>query len=334
MKLLNGFLLTLLLACPLMANCASIDDYAIEEDEFLKNLESMQKNEHQFRPKVEREEYISTERKKGWQDEVHEFWAMLKPDSPITEVDGKKQTFIVPKKIYVRVRKEKDNYKNYFLLNKENKVRYQTLKENLIAIENVANLQPAPKRFMEYGPPREYDAGDSQLLLKPYYALHFESLSDQGEKAQATRNELKVYYGWKIPVEFGLSVSLEKGTQTQSETSTEQVTFQSFYLGPMIRYLPYQSDNFILSLEGSFQKSMNYEKVYANSVDRYSSDVFEFGAESIFPTFIGQLTAGVHWRLIRSALDSSDDPTHAPRLDKSGQSAFAFSVGYGREFRW
>lgn len=334
MKILKGFFFTMLLASPVLAKSAPSDDYAIEEDEFLKNLELMQKKEHEFRPRPENIEEYNTDKKKGWRDEVLEFWAMLKPDTLITEVDGKKETFVVQKKVFIKVRIEKDNFAYYFILNKENKIRYKTLKTNIIPIENVANFQAAPKNFIEYGPPREYDAGDTKLQLKPYYTLHLESLSDQNEKARATRNEFKIYYGWRLPLEFGLSFSFQKGSYNQSEISSEQTVFQSFFIGPMIRYLPYRSNNLALSLEGSFQKSIGFQKSYSDTIDRYSVEAFEFGTEAIFPTFIGQLTTGLHWRLLRSSLETSTDQTHSPNSDKNGQSSFAFSVGYGREFEW
>ena len=304
------------------------------EDTLIKNLEKMQAKEHLYGPAPEQSEELNLNKRNVWADDSQDFWAMLKADSAITELEGKKQTFIVPQKIFVRAHKEKKNDKYYFLYNKENKILYKTAKDNIIAVEDVANLKPSPKSFSDYGPPREYDAGDTELLLKTYYALHFEAFTYENETARAFRNELKMYYGWKFPLEFGLSLSLQNGQQLQSETSPEAVPFQSFFIGPMIRYLPYKGDFVIVSLETSFQKSINHKKEFQSGADYYSSDVFEFGTESIFPTFLGQFTAGLHWRTIRNSLISSDDQNRRPSIYKNNQNSFAFSFGYGREFFW
>ena len=317
---------------------ASIDDIIVEEDPILKTLEEKRANERRLGPKqiIETESHQKLERDKKelYQDEVQVFWAQLKEEALITEVDGKKRKFITPKRIYVQVRKEKNNYQTYFLVNKEGKVRYETSKENIISLQDVADLDPAPKHYAVYPAPREYDGGDTKLTLKPYYALHMESVSDQGQTGKATRNELKTFYGWKQPYEFGLSLSLESGKTEASETNSEESTWQAYYFGPTARWLAYNNDLIILSLDTSLQKSLSYVSSYPSYEDKYSAEVLELGGDLILPTKLGQFTTGLHWRFMRKALDSSSDETRLPPTDKNGFTAFSFSIGYGREFQW
>lgn len=317
---------------------SSIDDIVVEEDPILKVLESRRANERKLGPKqiIENESHhkVEKEKKDLYQDEVQVFWAQLKEEALITEVDGPKRKFITPKRIYVQVRKEKNNYQTYFLVNKEGKVRYETSKENIISLQDVADLDPAPKHYAVYPTPREYDGGDTKLTLKPYYALHMESLTDQGQTAKATRNELKGFYGWKQPYEFGLSLSLESGKTEASESNNEESTWQAYYFGPVARWLAYDNDFIILSLDTSLQKSLSYVSSHPSYEDQYSAEVLELGGDFILPTRLGQFTAGMHWRFMRKSLDSSSDETRLPPTDKSGFTAFAFSIGYGKEFQW
>lgn len=316
----------------------SIDDYAIEEDELIKNLEEKIKNERLTGPKQTQEELKHYEPSKvkneAYQDDVQIFWGYLKEGSTITEVFGEKKSFKTPKKIYVQVRKERNNYQTYFLLNKEGQVRYSTRREFIIPLDDVADLHPIPKNYVEHGPPKEYDGGDSKITLKPYYALHLESFSDQGQTAKATRNELKLFYGWKLPYEFGLSASLETGTYQSSESATSETTWQTFYLGPAVHWLAYRNDITILSLDLSLQKSVGYITQSPSTEDRFSAEAFEFGGDLLFPTRLGEFTTGMHWRILRKALDASTGEIHTPQTDKSGFTAFSFSVGYGKEFSW
>ena len=315
------------------ALAAGDNDFGASNDPLLKDLGELQSHEHVYREKQEKEEKKKrVEKNDNILNEVQIFPAMLKENSRLIDVDNPKKQVITSRKIYVKIRKERSNNEYYFVLDKEGKVRYQTSIPNVVPIDEVASFDPTPTKSVSYPPPREYDGGDTTFSITPYFNLHFESLTLDDRKASASRAELKGFHKWKLPLEFGLSLSTESGKSSSSDTESQSYTWRSYYLGPIMRYTPWKKEELSVALETSVQKSGNFQRETGSYTDSFAVDVFELGSEARYTTVVGEFTLGLHWRLMRMALDSSNDPSRYPESDKKNNTAWTFSLGYGRRF--
>jgi len=281
-----------------------------------------------------------------WPTEIYR--AVLRENSVVHDLKTGR-SFTIHRKAYIFAQEEVAGGEVIFVYDKNKQKRFKTNSINVVSIESDLDLKAKPKNYQEFKAPTQYQTKDTTLRLDNFVNFHYEYLQDEylgdlfssllpaGTQlesntfyAYGTRFELKSFYKWDFPIEFGVNLNYQEGAW---QGQAKGLVWRSVFFGPVAQYTLMKNENFSFNVQVSFQQSFFFKarSLTDNFTFNYSTNALELGLNTIWPTRFGDFVIGGSYRRAQASLKETTIP-----LERNSERGLmqSWSIILGYNFEW
>jgi hypothetical protein len=301
--------LLLILSRPIFSQDDLLADSLSEEIEAsdFSLVDKLSDKENKAQRLAVREQYYS-EREKPWSPIP--FRALLLKGTRLVDLKTSK-VYYTSSDIYIYAQEETVGSQISYVLTNDKVAKYKTDTKNLRSIENDIALYPKVNPNKVYITKEKYSSVDSSLEIESHLTFHVESISNPffadiygGTETVSTANRFqsKTYYNSVLPIDFGLSLSLQTGLWNDSDN---QVRWKMGSFGPSLRWQFAKWGKLKMNTKFGVERSFNFKAAGTSSVNQYSSLLYDFELEASYDSPIGPILFGwgvrkMTWQLERA----------------------------------
>lgn len=265
------------------------------------------------------------------------FQAVLPAGSIITRLSDR-QSYRIPKTIYVRAQEQHSGSEFSILFNKQEEPIFYTRTHQLSNIDRTIQLTKPMDATIVYTAPTKAQTTDKALKLENNFSLHQEILSasvlgnfHQSQESSGTLQRFKyqLFTQTQLPVEFGLGLSNFSGSIGNEQTGND-IRLSGFSLGPALKTRLLHSEKSYVDLQLRAETMLQFTTRDAFQTNTYQSLLMALGAEWTYETFLGPLFLSAEYALQSISLKSSTEATLRAPVEKERMQTFGIGLGY----RW
>lgn len=212
------------------------------------------------------------------------------------------------------------------------------------SLRDVSKISPDPRTFQTYEAPALEGTGNDSYSMLTSFGINYEymrpafaaDLADTsgGNSGNLFRYDLCQFFQINKKLEVGLAFSSHQGTLDYGNSNS--LSLKSYYLGPMIRYPAWKSEDSSgrvgLGVQQSLRTTMD-STTTASSNKRFVLDgqALQLGMDFSFPKSTGPLVWQLAYRKYWFNLSDKDTNT---TYNSSTRTTSSFSLGVSYEFGW